>query len=255
MLILFAFLGLLVGSFLNVLVLRTKQGTNFVTGRSECPQCKRQLTWYELIPVVSYVVQKGKCRGCHKHISAQYPMVEAITASTFALLYLHFGIASSYAIFSLVCWLFASSLLIAAAVYDARWYLLPDSFTLPTIFIGIIYVVASNTLFGQHDAIQHILMAGLFAVLFTTLNLISSGKWLGDGDIRLAIIMGLMLSFDQFVVAVFFSFNIAAAVSLWLIATHRKSRKDIIPLGPFLVVGTLLGLFLGGAIMKVYLPF
>ena len=95
--------------------------------------------------------------------------------------------------------------------------------------------------------------AVIFGVFFTTLWLVSSGKWLGDGDIRLAIVMGLMLNTQQLIIAFFFTFNIAAVVSLWLIKTKKKSRQDAVPLGPFLILGTFIGLFAGNWLMRVYL--
>lgn len=253
MVMLFALLGLFVGSFLNVVVLRTKSDKSFVTGRSECPHCHKQLAWYELIPVVSYVIQKGKCRVCGKKLSAQYPLVELATAVLFAGVCAHFGLSSNLAVFGLIAWLTISSLLIAAAVYDWKWMILPDKFMLPAIFIAIIYVLVLNTYFGQQVLVARGLAALIFALFFTTLWAVSSGKWLGDGDIRLALVMGLMLSLPQLIVAVFFSFNIAAVVSIWLLWSKRKTRKDAIPLGPFLIAGTFIGLFAGEWLLKFYL--
>jgi leader peptidase (prepilin peptidase)/N-methyltransferase len=253
MAVLFGILGLLVGSFLNVLILRTKSGESFVTGRSECPKCHKGLAWYELIPVLSYAVQKGRCRGCGAKISPQYPLVELLTGAVFATLYFATGVDSPQAVFSLCIWLAAASLLIAAAVYDLRWMILPDRFMVPLIVLGIINVIVLNTVFDQSVLISRLIAAVVFALFFTTLWLVSSGKWLGDGDIRLAFAMGLLLSLEQLLVAIFFAFNIAAVVAIGLLLNKKKTRHDAVPLGPFLILGTFIGLFFGQTIMNFYL--
>ena len=254
-------LGLFIGSFLNVVVVRLHKGKSFATGRSECPKCHHQLKWYELLPIASYIIQKGRCRSCSKHISAQYPLMELLTGFVFASLALHFAGASSagiallsrLSIFSLSVSLVVASLLIVAAVYDAKWMLLPDSVMLPAIFIALFYVVSLNTIFGQEVLLSRLIAALIFGVFFTTLWAVSSGKWLGDGDIRLAVVMGLMLSLPQLIIGVFFAFNIAAVVSIGLLATKKKTRHDAVPLGPFLILGTFLGLMFGNSLMTYYL--
>lgn len=253
MAILFGILGLFVGSFLNVVVLRTHSGKSFVAGRSECPQCHKQLAWYELIPILSYIFQRGRCRSCGKQLSAQYPLVELATGILFACLYVFWGTNGTLAVFSLVVWLVISSLLMVSAVYDWRWTLLPDSFTLPAIGASLLYVVVLSTYFGQHVWLVRGLGALVFAGFFAALWAVSRGSWLGDGDIRLAIIMSLMLTTPQLITAAFFSFNIAAVASLFLLATKRKTRKDVIPLGPFLIAGTFIGLFAGQWLTRLYL--
>ncbi len=251
--VLFALLGLLVGSFLNVLILRTKSGESFVTGRSECPKCHKGLAWYELIPVLSYAVQKGRCRGCGAKISPQYPLVELLTGAVFATLYFAIGVDSPQAVFSLCIWLAAASLLIAAAVYDLRWMILPDRFMIPLIVLGIINVIVLSIIFDQSVLIPRLIAATVFALFFTTLWLVSSGKWLGDGDIRLAFAMGLLLSLEQLLVGIFFAFNIAAVVAIGLLLNKKKTRHDAVPLGPFLILGAFIGLFFGQVIMNFYL--
>lgn len=253
MVVLFGLLGLCIGSFINVVVLRTHSGKSFVTGRSECPKCHKQLAWYELLPLLSYVLQRGTCRGCGKRISAQYPIVEFITGLLFAGLYVFWGVNSTLAVFSLVIWLLVTGLLVASAVYDWRWMLLPDAFMLPAIAIAVLYVLLLGTYFGQNALLARGLGALVFAGFFAALWGFSKGKWLGDGDIRLGLVMGLMLNTSQLITAVFFSFNIAALASIVLIATKRKTRKDVIPLGPFLIIGTFIGLFVGQVLLDAYL--
>lgn len=253
MVVLFGLFGLLMGSFINVVVLRTHSGKSFITGRSECPKCHKQLAWYELIPLLSFALQRGTCRGCGKRISVQYPLVELITGLLFAGLYVFWGVNSTLAVFSLIIWLLVTGLLVASAVYDWRWMLLPDAFMLPAIFISALYVLVLATYFGQNVLLARGLGALVFAGFFAALWGFSKGKWLGDGDIRLALVMGLMLNTSQLITAVFFSFNIAALASIVLIATKRKTRKDVIPLGPFLIIGTFIGLFVGQVLLDAYL--
>jgi leader peptidase (prepilin peptidase)/N-methyltransferase len=255
MVVLLGLVGLLIGSFINVVVLRTNSGKSFVTGRSECPKCHKQLAWYELMPLLSYTLQRGTCGGCGKRISVQYPLVEFITGLLFAGLYVFWGTNSTIAVFGLVTWLLVTGLLIAGAVYDWRWMLLPDAFMLPAIGIAALYVLLLGTYFGQNVLLARGLGAIVFAGFFAALWGFSKGKWLGDGDIRLAVVMGLMLSTPQLITAVFFSFNIAAVASVVLLATKRKTRKDVIPLGPFLIIGTFIGLFAGKVLIDAYLGF
>lgn len=246
--------GLLVGSFLNVVVLRTRSRKSFVTGRSECPKCHKKLQWYELVPLFSYAVQRGKCRGCGKRISVQYPLVELGTAVVFALLYLKFGSnTTTFGQITLWLWLVIAGLLMASFVYDLRWMLLPDKFMVPAIVLTVGYLLLANAYFDQQVVGTRMVGALIFAMFFAGLWYVSKGTWIGDGDIRLAFLMGLLLSPQQLVVAIFFSFNISAITALALLGLKLKSRKDVIPLGPFLIVGTFIGLFLGDSLLKIYL--
>lgn len=253
--IIFAGCGLLFGSFVNAWVWRVKEGKKVSRGRSICPECHHQLAAKDLVPVASFVALRGRCRYCQKPISWQYPAVELITAFTFICLAAYFLPLANLQLFSLVIWLAVAVLVIAAAVYDYKWMILPDRFMLPAIGLGLVYVVGLALMTGQVTVIWRLLAALIFAGFFFSLWYFSGGKWMGDGDIRIGFLMGLMLTPSQLLVAIFLSFNIAAVVSLVLIATKLRTRKDLIPFGPFLILGMFLGLFLGERLVAWYTNF
>ncbi len=253
--VIFGGLGLLMGSFINAWVWRLKQGKKVSRGRSICPHCKHQLAAADLVPIVSFVLLRGKCRYCQKPISWQYPIVELITAFTFICLAAYFLPLTNLQLFSLIIWLAVAVLTIAAAVYDYKWMILPDRMTLPAIGLGLIYIAGIVVMTGQMTVLWRLTAAVVLAGFFFSLWHLSGGKWMGDGDIRLALLMGLMLSPSQLLVAVFLAFNIAAVVSLGLLAAKIRSRKDLIPFGPFLILGMFLGLFCGERLVNWYLTF
>ncbi len=246
--------GLLFGSFLNAWIWRIHTDRKISKGRSICPHCKSQLKWYELIPVLSWLVLRGKCRTCHKPISIQYPLVELATGILWVGLYSFINPTSGLEWGELVVWLIVGTLMMAAFVYDAKWMLLPDHFTVPAIVAALIWVGIRWMVYGQGGLVlQQLIAALVFAGMFYALWRLSGGGWLGDGDIRLAFLMGLMLTPNQLVIAIFVSFNLGALVSLWLLATKRKTRRDPIAFGPFLIIGLLTGYFGADALIVAYL--
>lgn len=254
----FFILGLIIGSFLNTVIWRTheswdkKKKFSVAKGRSVCPHCGHQLAAIDLIPVVSFLTLRGRCRYCKKPISWQYPLVEFLTAIIFVALYWHFKPANSFSALSLVVWLIVAGLVIAAAVYDLRWLKLPDKFLLPTIGIAFTFVLIADFFFHQNILLPRLLAALIFAGIFFFLWFFSNGRWMGDGDIRLALIMGLLLSLPQLLVAILFAFNLGALIALILLILKIKKRQDVIPFGPFLILGTFIGLLYGDIIMRWY---
>lgn len=251
--IIFGGLGLLAGSFINAWVWRVKQGKKISRGRSMCPHCQHQLSASDLVPVFSFIFLRGRCRYCKKPISWQYPIVELVTAFTFICLAAYFLPLANLQLFSLIIWLAVAVLVIAAAVYDYKWMILPDRFMIPAICLGIIYVTGLFLQTGQTMILWRFGAALVLAGFFFSLWYLSGGKWMGDGDIRVAFLMGLMLSPSQLVVGVFLAFNIAAVVSLVLIGARLRTRKDLIPFGPFLILGMFLGLFWGERLVNWYM--
>lgn len=246
--------GLLVGSFLNAWVWRIHTHRPIAKERSICPHCKTQLKWYELIPVLSWLGLRGKCRTCYKPISWQYPAVELANASLWVGLLLFFAPTSALQWLNLVAWLALSSLLLAALVFDARWMLLPDAFLVPALVLAMVIVGFLAVDAGLLSAMwPHLLATTLFAGIFFLMSFLSKETWLGSGDIWLAAIMGLVLTSVQLVVAIFVAFNLGAIVGLVLIAIHKKTRKSMIAFGPFLIIGLFAGLFFGEALLNWYL--
>jgi prepilin signal peptidase PulO-like enzyme (type II secretory pathway) len=240
--------GLIVGSFLNCIIYRLETGGTFLKGRSFCPHCKHILKWQDLIPIFSFIFLKGKCRYCGGKISLQYPLVEVATGILFFLIFwnLEFGIWNL-----LFYWLIAS-LLIVIFVYDLKHYIIPDKIIYPAIAITLAY----NLWISDIQRMSEILLSGLGAVaFFAAIVLLSRGKWMGVGDIKLAFLMGLILGYPKILVALFLTFFIGAIIGIGLVISGRKKLKSEVPFGPFLVAGTFLAMLFGGGIVDWYLNF
>jgi prepilin signal peptidase PulO-like enzyme (type II secretory pathway) len=249
--------GLAVGSFLNCLIYRLEKNESFLGGRSFCPNCKHILSFSDLIPLFSFFVLRGKCRYCQEKISWQYPLVEIATGSLFwSISNFQFPISNfQNFLFSLFYFLIFSFLIIIF-VYDLKHYIIPDRVIYPAIGITFIYQLFRNWKLGIRNLqfLLNPLISSLFAGLFfLAIVLVSRGRWMGVGDIKLAILMGLFLGWPNILVALFFSFLIGAIIGTGLIILGKKTLKSEVPFGPFLVTGTFISLFWGEMIIEWYL--
>ncbi len=252
--------GLAVGSFLNCLIYRLKTGESFLKGRSYCPHCKHILAWQDLIPLFSFLILKGKCRYCHQKIFLQYPLVELATGIIFLLIFLTTVAVNNYTGVYLLYLIIVSCFLIVIFVYDLKHYIIPDKVIYPAIFIVFIYQIISNFpisitnfKFQITNFYPPILSAIGAAVFFLLIVLVSQGKWMGIGDIKLAFLMGLLLSWPNILVALFLAFFFGAIIGVGLIISGKKTLKSEVPFGPFLVTGTLIAMFWGEKIINRYL--
>lgn len=232
--------GLAVGSFLNCLIYRLETGQSFLFGRSFCPHCKHQLGFRDLIPVLSFLLLRGRCRYCQKKISWQYPLVELAAGVLFVLV---FNLLRS----DLGFYFIAISFLVVIFVYDLKHFIIPDEVIYPAIGITLAYDLLRSNLSGRYDLLISALGAAAF---FLAIVLISRGKWMGLGDFKLAILMGLILGFPGILVALFFAFFLGAIIGVGLILAKKKTLKSEVPFGPFLVAGTFLALFFGEKLIK-----
>lgn len=236
--------GTIIGSFLNVVALRYNTGLSFVTGKSRCFSCGKDLHWYELLPLFSFLMLGGKCLKCNSKISYQYPIVEFITGIIFVGLFLKIGLVSLLPLYLVV-----SSLLVVMSIYDFKHKIIPDG------MVAIFIVISICIFFLTHQLGEIInfplsldLLAGpiLFA-FFAFLWLVSGGKWMGFGDAKLAIGIGFLLGFSGGVFATILSFWIGAIVSLILIflkklkiSKIKLSLKSEIPFAPFIIFSVFL---------------
>ena len=242
-LIIFLF-GLLIGSFLNCLIYRLEEGRSFLKGRSFCPRCKHELQWQDLIPIFSFLILRGKCRYCSQKISLQYPLVELATGLLFVSFFIfHF----SFFIFIIACFL------IIIFVYDLKYYLIPDKIIYPAIAVTFLYQLFRISDFKL--LVNPLLSALPASLFFLTIVLVSRGKWMGVGDIKLAFFIGLFLGWPNILVALFLAFFIGAIIGVGLIVTGKKTLKSEVPFGPFLVAGTFMAMFWGQNIINWYLNF
>jgi len=247
--------GLAIGSFLNCVVYRIEEGKSFLKGRSFCPHCKHQLSWRDLFPVFSFLFLGGKCRYCKAKISWQYPAVEMATALIFLLILNRFSI---FQFVNLIFWFYAASVLIIIFIYDLKHYLIPDKVLFPAIGISFAY-----RLFEGYAPVLNYLVAVLMgAGFFFAIWLVSKGKWMGFGDVKLAVLMGFLLGYPNILAALFLAFFLGAIIGVGLMIFGAKSgsakgggwrMKSEIPFGPFLIIGTFMALFYGESLIQWYL--
>ncbi|HZH43446.1 MAG TPA: A24 family peptidase [Lysobacter sp.] len=264
-------LGLLVGSFLNVVILRLPPRLEWqwkrdarevleqpdvydppppgiVVERSHCPQCKRVLRWYENIPVLSYALQRGRCRGCGTHISMQYPLVELLTMALFVCCVWRFGFG--WQGFGAMVF---TGFLIAASGIDFRTQYLPDSLTLPLMWLGLV---------GAADNLYMPVKPALLGAMLGYLSLWSvwwlfkqlTGKeGMGHGDFKLLAAIGAWVGLKGILPTLLLSSLVGAIVgSVWL-AMKGRDRQTPIPFGPYLAVAGWLVFFWGGDLIDAYL--
>ncbi len=224
--------GLIIGSFLNCLIYRLENKRGFLKGRSFCPFCQHRLGWGDLIPILSFFLLRGRCRYCQQKISWQYPLVELFCGLLFALCFL---LDLPYFLFFII------SCLIVVFVYDLKHYLIPDKIIYPAIILTAVFNYANWP------------SAALTASFFLIIILVSRGKWMGVGDVKLGFLMGLLLGWPAVSVALFLAFMSGAIIGIGLIAKHKKTLKSEVPFGPFLVFGALVALFWGEIIINWYL--
>jgi len=243
----FGLFGLVIGSFLNVVILR--HGSRSIGGRSACPSCHAPLAWFDMVPVLSWIALRARCRRCNKRISIQYPLVEFATAALFALI----GVLQLPAVATLFA-LAIVALLIAIFVYDLRHKLIPDVWVYPFCAFSFLF---SFLLLGD-SSIWTLLLSGPVAALpLFALWAMSRGAWMGFGDVKLALGMGWLLGFPFGLVAALFAFVIGAVVSVGILLPlphiltllritslegreARFTMKSEVPFGPFLIASTML---------------
>ncbi|HET7060451.1 MAG TPA: prepilin peptidase [Candidatus Saccharimonadales bacterium] len=252
-----AVVGLCLGSFVNALVWRVHEHLSIAKGRSMCPHCKHTLAAKDLVPVLSWLALRGKCRYCDKPISAQYPLVELSTTALFVASYIWwpatFDSSPQTAIF--ILWLALLTGLVALAVYDLRWFLLPNRLVYPLAVVAAAQAIISilnaghpatallNTILGV------VVGGGIFYVLFQG----SKGKWIGGGDVKLGALLGLIVAAPgRAVLFIFFGSLLGSLASLPLLARGRLKRTSVIPFGPFLIAGAIITVLFGADILHWY---
>jgi len=258
LLAIFAFIfGSAIGSFLNCTAWRLYHDQS-LWGRSACPKCHHKIHWYDNIPLLSWLALGGKCRHCQKVISVQYPLVELVTGLLFAVAFylrsrgliidfLNFELLTADFINLMRDWL-VISFLVVIFIMDLRWYVVADELSLPAIVI--IFVVNLFLGFSWQTLITSaIIGAGFFALQYV----VSRGRWVGSGDIRLGALIGVTVGWPNTLVALMLAYFSGAIVGIFLIACKRKGLKSPIPFGVFLAPATLLALWCGDLLYNWYI--
>lgn len=248
-------LGLCLGSFVNAFVWRLHENRDWVKERSECPHCHHVLAPKDLIPVASWLSLRGKCRYCRKPIPDS-PAVELLVPVLFAVSYLYWPVAlTGVGLFQFVVWLACVLLFTILAVYDLRWFILPDKVVWPLTGLAVIYT--AGTFIYTHD-VQTLLgsLAGVVIIsgLFYALYKISKEKWIGFGDVKLGISLGLLAGGAvEACMVLFFASFIGVIASLPMVATGKATRKTKLPFGPLLITGAFIVQLFGARILDWYL--
>ena len=242
-----ALLGLIVGSFLNVCIYRIPRRENIVFPPSHCPNCRQPIKPYDNIPLLSYLLLRGRCRGCGGRIPLRYPVVEAAAGVGFAAIVGRYGINSS----SLLYLIFFSVLLVLAFI-DLEHQILPDVITLPGIPLGLLL----GLLLPQARFLSSALGLLLGGMLFYLVAFLSRGG-MGGGDIKLAAMIGSFLGWQKLVLTIFLASVSGSVVGAMMVALRLKGRKGeevdtAIPFGPFLALGATLSLLWGGRLIEWY---
>lgn len=251
-------LGLCLGSFINALVWRLHTDRDWIKARSICPRCKRQLANKDLIPVVSWLWLRGRCRYCRRPISVQYPLVELAMAAVFVISYLCWpeDLSQSGQKLLLVTWLVASVGLMALAVYDARSKLLPSILIYITALVAIAGRAAYIIWFSadrSHDFRQWAAAVAVAAGIFFLIYIVSRGKMIGEGDIRLGLATGTLLATPvKAFLMIFLASLLGTLFVLPALFDKRKSISSQLPFGPFLIAATAIVVLFGSDISNWY---
>ncbi len=247
MIILIFIYGLLIGSFLNVCIYRIPREESIVFPSSHCPSCNTSLKWYDNIPVFSYITLKGKCRYCGDKILPQYPMIELFNALIYLLLFYKFKLSIDFIFYALI-----SSTLIVTTLIDLKEMIIPDSLVITLLILSIIHKTLNYIINKTHmnliDSIGGLILAG---GIFLLIVILSKGG-MGGGDVTLIGALGFVLGVKHILLTIFLSFILGGVISIFLLATKLKTRKDPIPFGPFIVLGFMITLFWGEGLIGWY---
>ena len=239
--------GLLIGSFLNVCIVRLPADQSVVTPRSHCPSCGQQIAWFDNIPVVSWLLLRGKCRGCGAAIAALYPLVELATALLWAWMAWRFGLT----LVGLKGALF-TTILLGIAMTDAREFQIPDEFTIGGLVLGLVFAAVG----GSAELLQAALGAGAGFLLLWVVG--QGGTWLfkeeamGGGDIKMMAMVGAFVGWQGVLLTVFLGALVGTAIFLPL---TMLGRKGLVPFGVFLALGAAITYLVGPAIISWYRAF
>ncbi|PWC06736.1 prepilin peptidase [Mycetocola zhujimingii] len=264
--VLVGILGLLVGSFLNVVVYRVPNGMSVVAPPSACPGCGSEIKPYDNVPVLSWLALRGKCRSCKEPISARYPLVEAGVGVFFAVVAVWWWLVSSASATStsavvanvlvLVAFLWLAGVSVALALIDLDTHKLPNAIVLPSYLVGGILLAAAGILNSDIDALIRagIGMAAMWLAYFLMAMLYPGG--MGFGDVKLAGVLGLYLGFvgwGALLVGAFAAFFFGGLYATGLLLARKAGRKSGIPFGPWMLIGAWTGIFFGTALWNSYL--
>lgn len=239
--------GLIIGSFLNVCIYRIPREESIAFPSSHCPTCSTSLKWYDNIPLFSYLSIKGKCRYCGSKISIQYPAIEILNAIIFIILFYYFHFSLDFVFYALV-----SSVLVVITFIDLKEMIIPDVLVLIILILSVLYKTLNyflyNIPFNTIGSILGLLIAG---GIFLLIIVLSKGG-MGGGDMTLIAALGFILGVKYILLTIFISFLLGAVMSIGLLVTKVKTKKDPIPFGPFIILAFFIVVLYGEQLINIY---
>jgi len=252
--LLLVLLGLSFGSFINAFVWRLHERVDWLKRRSECDYCHHVLSPLDLIPIFSWLALRGKCRYCHKPLSWQYPLSELTTAGLFCISYVYWPFSlSGVGLFQFICWLVLVVGFVGLTIYDLKWRTLPDRIVFFLVSVSIIQllvvsIVGDNIKYLIGGFIGAAVIAGMFYLIFQ----LSNGKWIGGGDVKLGVCLGLVVGGPVNAVLLIFIASLAGTLFAIPLLLRHKTINVNIPFGPYLMLATIVVFFLGNDITSWY---
>ncbi len=244
-------IGAALGSFVNVLATRYQPtgqifGHGIARGRSKCPKCEKILAWYELIPIISFLIQRRRCRNCSAYIAWRYLLMELVGGLIVVMTFLYFGLFPISIFWSAVLFIF-----LLIALIDMRHCVIPDQLNIALVLAGAILIGVS----GLTDWLvwkDHLLGAAIGLVIFSLIILLTSGRGMGVGDLKLAAALGFLFGWQGILVILMSAFILGGVVATGVLLSGKRGWKDVLPFGPFLVMASILYLFFGNVIIDRY---
>lgn len=241
-------LGLIVGSFSNVCIYRIPGNESIIYPASHCPKCCSNISPKDNIPLLSYILLKGRCRNCKSKISIQYPIVEFLTGLIYLIIYLIYGLSVQTLIYIIL-----SSALIIIAFIDLNEQIVPDVISLPGIVIGFILSFLVPYISFINSALGVLVGGGIILIIGLAGSVVFKKEAMGGGDVKLAAMIGAFLGWRYIMISLFLGFFLGALAGIFLILSKIKSREDVVPFGPFIVLGSFITLLWGDKIISWYI--
>lgn len=242
--------GAIIGSFLNVCIMRLPKEESIITPGSHCPHCQSPIKFYDNIPLISFLLLRGKCRKCKKKISIQYPLIEGITAICSFMLFLKYGVSLSYLFyFSFV------AALIVITVIDLYHQIIPDVISIPGIGVGLLSALILPHIPFLNSLIGMILGGGSLFIVATLYQWLFKREGMGGGDVKLLAMIGAFLGWESVIITIISSSLIGSITGIIMIIFKGKNFKYAIPFGPFLSLGAVITLFYKSEILFWYFQF
>ncbi len=239
--------GALIGSFLNVCIIRLPEERSIVHPRSHCPSCKHDIAWYDNVPVLSYLVLRGRCRACGTRISPLYPVVELLTGALAVALWMRLGTALAF-----VGYFAFAAALVTITFIDLDHRIIPDVISLPGIAIGLAVSFVSPLVTPFGALIGAIAGGGVLLAVAGAYQAIRGHEGMGGGDIKLLAMIGAFLGWRSIFVTLMVASIAGSIIGVTLMLYRRADTKLAIPFGPFLACGALVYLFFGDRILALY---